>query len=339
MRILITGATGFIGRQLTAQLIDRFGAAAITCIVHPSSKPRESKAADLLQRAGVVLLYADLTKTPIIDTPPPTVDLVFHLAANIDTDTPEEEHRVNDQGTANLLAWLRPVLRGCRVVYSSSVAVLDRNGIATGPLREDSPCTPRTAYGVTKLRGEEILRGAAERDGFTWTIVRLPTVYGPGEKPGGMFDLLIAGARTGGLISRLNWPGRTSVIFLDDAAAILIDLALRSSAANQIYCVSSGEDLTLPDIAREAATLLNRPTKTIRVPAVIWRALRRILWAPVVRALVPRRAHVTYWRLTLVVDDGFWYDARKFLAENALPLVPIREGLRRTIAASTDEPQ
>ena len=51
-----------------------------------------------------------------------------------------------------------------------------------------------------------------------------------------------------------------------------------------------------------------------------------------VRVLVPRRAHVSYWRLTLVVDDGFWYDAGKFLGQNTRPLVQIREGLRRTIA-------
>ena len=67
------------------------------------------------------------------------------------------------------------------------------------------------------------------------------------------------------------------------------------------------------------------------MPPAAWGLIRRVAWSPIVRALVPRRAHVTYWRLTLVVDDGFWYDARKFLAQNTRPLVQIREGLRRTI--------
>ncbi len=333
MRILVTGATGFIGRRLMAQLLERFGAASITCVVHASNKPGESEAVESFRRAGVTLVAGDLTKTPIADAAPPAVDVVFHLAANIDTDTPEEEHRVNDRGTANLLAWLRPTLRACRLVYTSSIAVLDRNGIANGPLKEDSPSTPRTAYGATKMRGEEILREAAPKHGFSWTIVRLPTVYGPGEKAGGLFDLLITGARTGGLISRVNWPGRSSVIYVDDAAAILIDLAFKASAANEVYCISSGEDLTLPDIAREAALLIDRPVKPINVPTGLWRVVRSVAWSPLVRSLVPRRAHVTYWRLTLVVDDGFWFDARKFLSQNTLPLVGIREGLRRTIEA------
>ncbi|HEX9365718.1 MAG TPA: NAD-dependent epimerase/dehydratase family protein [Vicinamibacterales bacterium] len=332
MRLLVTGGTGFIGRRLMHHLIERFGAGAITCLIHGSDKPMERAAAAAYEAAGVTIVHGDLTHTPVSATPAPPVDLVFHLGANIDTDTPEHEHRVNDEGTANLLLWLGPGLKGCRIVYTSSIAVHDRNGLADGPLREDSPFTPRTAYGVTKLRGERILQEAAARREFTWTIPRLPTVYGPGGKAGGMFDLLIAGVRTGGLISRINWPGRSSVIFVDDVAAILTDLALQPSAANEIYCLSSGEDLTLGDIAREAGALVGRPPRPIRLPSAAWAVIRRVAWSPVVRALVPRRAHVTYWRLTLVVDDGFWYDARKFLAQNTRPLVQIREGLQRTIA-------
>src|SRR5262249_62096277 len=167
----------------------------------------------------------DLDRTPVSATPPPEVDVVFHLAANIDTDTPESEHRVNDLGTGRLLDWLAPVLPGCRVVYTSSVAVIDRAGTADGPMREDTVCTPRTAYGATKLRGEAILRERTAAAASTWTIVRLPTVYGPGGKPGGMFDLLVTAARNRTLVSRLNWPGRTSILLLDGPGAMPRPLA------------------------------------------------------------------------------------------------------------------
>ena len=331
--VLVTGGTGFIGRRLMPQLIERFSAANITLLSHTSSKPHEAEAAETFRKAGVTIVDGDLNHTPITAAaPPPHVDLVFHLGANIDTDTPEEEHRVNDIGTANLLAWLGESIRGGRIVYTSSVAVHDRAGIASGPLTEESPFTPRTAYGVTKLRGERIIQDAAARMGLTWTITRLPTVYGPGGKQGGMFDLLIHGIQTGGMISRINWPGRTSVIFVDDVAAILIDLALKPEAANQAYCLGSGEDVTLADIAAEIGKVLGRPPRPVRLPGAAWSAMRRIAWSRPVGAVVPRRMHVTYWRLTLVLDDGFWYDARKFLSQNTLSLVRLPEGLRRTLS-------
>jgi nucleoside-diphosphate-sugar epimerase len=332
MTVLVTGGTGFIGRRLMPQIIERFGAANVTLLSHSSSKPHEAEAAETFRAAGVTVIHGDLNHAPITaSAPPPKIDLVFHLGANIDTDTPEEEHRVNDVGTANLLAWLGDSIRGGRIVYTSSVAVHDRAGIADGPITEDSPFAPRTAYGVTKLRGERVIQDAAGRMGFTWTIPRLPTVYGPGGKQGGMFDLLITGVETGGLISRLNWPGKTSVIFVDDVGAILIDLGVRAEGGNQVYCIGSGEDLTLADIAGEAGVILGRPLKRLRLPRFCWRVMRRVAWNRLVGALVPRRLQVTYWRLTLVLDDGFWYDARKFLSQNRLPLVMLPEGLRRTL--------
>jgi hypothetical protein len=91
------------------------------------------------------------------------------------------------------------------------------------------------------------------------------------------------------------------------------------------------------DIARRARALLNPRRKPIRLPRIAWRALRRIAWNPVVRARVPRRAYVAYWRLTLVVDDGFWFDPRKALQELALPLVTLDEGLRQMIEAAARE--
>jgi nucleoside-diphosphate-sugar epimerase len=331
VRCLVTGGTGFIGRRLVARLVERHGARSIACLVRPHAKPAEAAALARFEQLGVTLLRGDLLDAPVSPTPAPRVDVVFHLAANIDTEAPESAHRVNDRGTANLVEWLAPVLAGCRIIYTSSVAVIDRAGPADGPMREDTAFRPRTAYGVTKLRGEHILREHAGFYGYTWTIVRLPTVYGPGEKAGGMFDLLIQAAKEGSLVSRLNWPGRTSILYLDDAAAILDALAFRPDAADELFMVSSGENCTVADISRAAGDLVGRPVRPIRLPPVAWRVLRAIVWNPLVRRAVPRAAFVAYWRLSLIIDDGFWCDPAKLLAVYRDPVVLLLEGLRRTI--------
>jgi len=72
-------------------------------------------------------------------------------------DAPEQALLVNHEGTRHLLDWLRPVSRGARIVYASSVAVHDRDRPPNGPISENSPLVPRTAYGRTKLEGEKII--------------------------------------------------------------------------------------------------------------------------------------------------------------------------------------
>ena len=218
--MLVTGGTGFIGRRLMALLLDRLRPEDITCLVKPPLNERETSAEQTFRAAGVRLISGDLARPEVADVSAPDVDLVFHLAANIDTAASMSDLRVNDLGTDHLLNWLGGGLRGRRIMYTSSVAVVDRNGPARAPIDEATPCTPRTAYGVTKRDGERILRDRAARDGFTWTIVRLPTVYGPGQKPGGMFDLLLGYVGRGALLGRLLWPGRTSVMFVDDVARV-----------------------------------------------------------------------------------------------------------------------
>jgi nucleoside-diphosphate-sugar epimerase len=90
---------------------------------------------------------------------------VFHLAANIDTGATDDEARVNDAGTRNLLAWLQPVSRGARILYTSSVAVHDRDAQPREAISESSLLVPRTAHGRTKLKGEYILQECGGRDG------------------------------------------------------------------------------------------------------------------------------------------------------------------------------
>jgi len=326
MRCLVTGGTGFIGRRLVPRLVERFGSANVTCLVKATATPLEEAAIERYRRLGLALTECDLLNRPT--SPPPPLDAVFHLAANIDTDAGENELRVNVEGTRNLLEWLAPSIAGGRIVYASSVAVHDRDREPDGPISETSPCVPRTLYGRTKLEGEHIIAAMASSLRYTWTILRLPTVYGPGQKPAGLFDKLIDLASRGSLLGRINWPGRTSIVYVDDVADVMIAMAGDPEAASQVYCVASDDQLTVGGLARGIATAGGRSLTPIDIPAPLLRMGRALVWNRAVRAVVPASARLTFWRLSLILSDGFWFDTAKFRRAYRQPLRSLEQGLR-----------
>jgi nucleoside-diphosphate-sugar epimerase len=296
-----------------------FGAQAVSCLVKAPVTPLESAALESFRAAGLRLIEGDLMSPSVADMPAPRVDVVLHLAANIDTDAREDELRVNHIGTSHLLDWLRPVISGARIMYASSVAVHDRDRKPTGPIDENSPLVARTAYGRTKLLGEEIIRRRAPEDGYSWTILRLPTVYGPGQKPGGLFDQLIQFASTGALPGRIDWPGRTSIIHVDDVAAVMIELSQRPDASGEIYCIAA-ESPTVSELSQRIAQIIQRPRAGVAIPAPVLGMLRWIVWNRMAGRFVPHSARLPFWRLSLIVSDGFWFDTTKFRGAYGKPL-------------------
>lgn len=327
MRYLVTGATGFIGRHLMAQLLSLGLAGDVDCLVDPKARAREEMSRTAYRTAGVRLTEGDLGTGQMNGPPPSRVDVVFHLAANIDTAATGAALDVNDRGTRHLLEWLGDHSRAARIVYASSVAVHDRRGTSKGPISETSPFHPRTDYGRTKLRGEQILQAEANARGYTYTILRLATVYGPDPKPGGLFDTFARYAANGSFAGRLDWPGRTSILHADDAAALMIDVARRPEAANQIYCVANPAAPSVGELAREIGHAMGRPVEPIRAPRWAWRLTRALVCNPVVFDLTPGGLRRNLWRLSLIVDDGFWTDPSKLRTMWTGAPKPLSEGL------------
>jgi nucleoside-diphosphate-sugar epimerase len=327
VNILVTGGTGFIGGHLVNRLLSQYSPQDICCLVRPSDNPREVESLARLRDAGVRIIEGDLTQPSVTAHVPPAVDLLFHLAANSDTDATEDELRVNDLGIGNLLQWLGGSVRGARIVYASSIAVLDRDHPADGPLNEMSPCVPRTAYGLTKLRGEEVIKRNAAVCGYEYTILRLATVYGPGAKTDGLFDSLFKLTRRGSILGRLNWPGRTSIVHVEDVAAIMVGLAQREEASGETYCIANPDAPTVGELAKHIAHFAPESVSIIHVPGWLWSIGRRLVWNRSLQLLVSSVAKTTAWRLTLIIDDGFWFDTRKLQRIWTYPLKDLGEGL------------
>jgi nucleoside-diphosphate-sugar epimerase len=142
---------------------------------------------------------------------------------------------------------------------------------------------------------------------------------------------MIRMASSGALLGRVDWPGRTSIIHVDDAVDGMVDLAMREEAADQVYCLASVESLTVGELARKIGAAVGRPAAPIRLPPPLVRAIETVVWNRAVQAAVPRFARVPVWRLSLIVSDGFWFDTRKFRRVYRKPLRSVEEGHRDTL--------
>ena len=163
MTILITGGTGLVGTRLMRRLVGaRFDCRAIV-------RQRTELPAD------VDLVKGDLLTPSSLPAAVEGVTAVIHLAALLRTSDTEQIHRVNVDGSQNLIDAVRAHAPSARVIMVSTNLVYDAN--LPRPARECDPTNPVMPYPASKVAAERVLRDS----GLTWSILRLPFVYGDGD--------------------------------------------------------------------------------------------------------------------------------------------------------------
>ncbi len=161
--LLITGASGSVGSRLLPRLV----AGGHDC--------RALVRRDLSLPPGVTGVRGDLDDTGSLSAAVDGVDVVVHLAALFRTGDDEAIWRANLDGTRNLLDAVKAHAPQARFVMASTGNVYDQD--ASQPSREGDTCNPTAAYPASKLAAEELVR----LSGLTWSILRLPFVYGDGD--------------------------------------------------------------------------------------------------------------------------------------------------------------
>ncbi len=170
MNILITGASGFIGRHLVERLTE-CRKHSLFCLVRNSNKAKNIK------KFGVELIYADITRNDTLSQVLNyKIDVIFHCAGCVDSRKHSSFYCVNVLGTENIcLLALRLGVE--RVVYLSSVAVVSGNSQI--PLTEDLPFRATSIYGESKIEGEKKVCEYRKK-GLRAVILRPCMVYGKG---------------------------------------------------------------------------------------------------------------------------------------------------------------
>ncbi len=234
-RILITGATGFIGRALVNELAK--SGHEIFALVRRTSK------AEPLKALGVNLIYADITDKESLDKVLSyKIDVIFHCAALVSGRGLRKLRKANVNGTENICK-LALSLGVERMVYLSSVAVVSGN--KNIPLYEDLPYSASNSYGISKIEAEKKVL-EFRRQGLRVAVLRPCMVYGEGE-PHALSKLLF-------FLKRRIFPvidgGRHKLhlVYVGNVVSALMLALEKEEFLSGTYFVADDEVLTISEI-------------------------------------------------------------------------------------------
>lgn len=269
-KVLVTGANGFIGSALIGRL------RALPGISLRASVRRANTDIDPAVDCRVT---GDLSAATRWGDTLDGVDVVIHVAARAhvlretSSDPLAAYRQTNVEGTLALAQ--RAIDAGARrFIYLSSIGVNGRETMAR-PFRHDDPPAPANDYGISKLEAEQGLRRLAAARDLEVVIIRPPLVYGPGVKAN--FLTMMRWVHAGVPLPLGAVDNRRSLV----AVANLIDLIAvciaHPAAANRVFLVSDGEDLSTPELLRRVGAALDRPARLLAVPTSVLRTAAQML--------------------------------------------------------------
>ena len=320
-QLLITGASGFLGRAIAAQA--EADGVAVRCTGRtPNPSP-------LLPNYH----SADLTNGDCVDGLFDSVTQVIHSAGlahqfgNQD-DIADRFQRVNVDATRNVAtAAARAGVEQFVLVSSVSVYGTQTNS----PVPDDAPCHPVGPYAESKWQAEQVAMEIADQAGMRLTILRMATIYGE-QDPGNVLKLVQA-IDSG----RFVWIGRgrnmKSLIHVDDAGRACLQAALfcpadTSDTRPRIFNVSAVPE-SMHTIVQSIGHSLGQPVRGWHVPAALPLAVTNIAGRIIPGGRVVRRLHGTIHKW-LANDE---YDGSRFAKEyDFSPSINLSDGIEREVA-------
>jgi len=266
MSILVTGANGFVGKPLCVELLRQ--GQIVRAVTRSANLQVEN-----IEAVSVFTIDGETDWTAALYG----VNVVIHLAARVhvmkDTaiDALAEFRRVNVEGTLNLAR--QAVEAGVqRFIFISSIKV-NGEGTFLGQLytAEDQPA-PVDPYAISKREAEDALRQLASETGMEVVIIRPPLIYGSGVKAN--FQSMICWLDKGIPLPLGSIHNQRSLVALDNLIDLIATCIHHPAAANQIFMVSDGEDLSTTELLQRMAAALGKKAWLMPVPEflLVWGA-------------------------------------------------------------------
>lgn len=337
MKILITGAGGFLGKAIVERLLVH-GQTDLRCMLRDPSKASGLKAiAARYPQARLEFVAANLRNPSEIAPAIADCDLVIHAAAAL-KGSPAEMFLDSVAASRNLLENVANELRPIRVVLVSSFGVMGVAELQRGALVDEN--TPlerhpewRDVYSHTKLRQEQLFWEYQTKYGFELVVLRPGVIYGPG---GGHFSNRV-GLSLFGRFIHLGGSNLLPLTYVDNCAEAIVVAALHPESNHQVYNVVDDDLVT----SRQYLALYKskvRPVRSIPIPyfALLWGSKMVERYSRRSRGQLP--AIFTPYK-TKAMWAGNQFSNAKLKSIGWHPLISTREALERTFMAFRNEPE
>jgi nucleoside-diphosphate-sugar epimerase len=268
MKVLVTGASGFVGSALCTHLAAE-GHAVRGTVRSMRGKPLPGVEYQVVSDMSIGVNWREILTD---------INVVVHCAARVhvmkdaSVDPLAAFREVNVKGTAYLAE--QAIDRGAkRFIYISSIKV---NGETTSrhPFKAEDAPAPEDPYGISKWEAEQALRKIAKKTGLEVVIIRPPLVYGPGVRAN--FLRLMQGIMLGVPLPLGAIDNRRSIVALDNLVDLIQGCLSNPQAINQTFLVSDGDDLSTKALFQRTAVALGKPVRLIPIPVSLLWAMARL---------------------------------------------------------------
>lgn len=313
--ILVTGASGFVGRALCHTLSTQ-AAFATRGAVRVAGTPLP---------AGVqAAIVSDLNASTDWAAALAGVDVLVHAAARVHVmnetaaDSLAAFRQVNVEGTLNLAR--QAAAAGVRrFVFISSIKVNGETSQPGRPLRADDAPAPVDAYGISKQEAEQGLFELAASCDMEVVVIRPVLVYGPGVKAN--FHSMMRWVQRGLPLPFGAVDNRRSLVSLGNLVDLIVTCIEHPAAANQVFIASDGDDVSLPVLLRALGQALGRPVRLLPVPVgalkfaagLVGRGDLALRLLGSLQVDIRKNRELLGWTPPLTLDQGLQITARSFL--------------------------